>query len=651
MNIGSKFYLQDNCISLEKKFVYLDLRFIFYIMKKLVIVLFHLIFFTCSYAQIGIGTTTPHPSSILDLSSTDKGLLIPRMTQAQRSAISSPATGLLVYQTDGASGFWFFNGTNWVNAGGGWGISGNSGTIDGTHFIGTTDNVPLNFRVNNTKAGRIGLSNDGSTFFGYNAGLNDDLTDNRNTYIGYEAGMNNINGNMNVGVGYFSLAGVTSGKRNTAIGYNSMISVFNLTGNDNVAVGFSSLENLTQGSENTAIGSQALANNNLGNHNIAIGSGSMISNLTASQNIAIGDGALFTQSFNNTNTVWNSNNVAIGHLVLHKNEPTNTMNGIRNTGVGNFVLYSNTTGYSNTALGMNSMYNNTTGYENTVLGVNAMYSNTTGYGNTALGYNSLSNNISGNYNVAIGHDAGPTGSLDNTIAIGKNAKVTTGNSAVIGGIGPDAVNVGIGVTAPAATLHIVKQGTSNHPSVYLQHGNNRTSAGSIIGQIFFGDNQNTASQAHILVKRDAPSSSYSDLPTSIEFAVTPDNSSTPSTAMVIKNNGYIGINTLFPNSRFHLNGSMSVKYHITNSNYNASDNDYLIIPTASCNINLPIPSTCPGRVYIVKKAAGVFTVTVDSPATNEFDTGSTSNTDSIGIGVLEKAFTFISDGNYWHVIP
>jgi len=48
----------------------------------------------------GIGTTAPAPSSLLDLTSTDKGFLIPRMTGAQRSAITTPANGLLVYQTD-----------------------------------------------------------------------------------------------------------------------------------------------------------------------------------------------------------------------------------------------------------------------------------------------------------------------------------------------------------------------------------------------------------------------------------------------------------------------------------------------------------------------------------------------------------------------
>src|SRR6476659_4209670 len=63
-----------------------------------------------SQAQVGIGTTTPSASSILDMTSTTKGMLAPRMTAAEKTAISSPATGLLIYQTDGAAGFWYYNG-------------------------------------------------------------------------------------------------------------------------------------------------------------------------------------------------------------------------------------------------------------------------------------------------------------------------------------------------------------------------------------------------------------------------------------------------------------------------------------------------------------------------------------------------------------
>lgn len=64
-------------------------------------------------AQVGIGTLTPDASSMLDLSSTDKGLLAPRMTTTQRVAITTPAQGLLVYDTTENS-FYHYNGTIWV---------------------------------------------------------------------------------------------------------------------------------------------------------------------------------------------------------------------------------------------------------------------------------------------------------------------------------------------------------------------------------------------------------------------------------------------------------------------------------------------------------------------------------------------------------
>jgi uncharacterized protein (TIGR02145 family) len=69
------------------------------------------------FAQVGIGTTTPVASAALDVTSTTKGFLPPRMTEAQRDAIASPATGLQIYCTDcGYRGEpEYFNGTIWVN--------------------------------------------------------------------------------------------------------------------------------------------------------------------------------------------------------------------------------------------------------------------------------------------------------------------------------------------------------------------------------------------------------------------------------------------------------------------------------------------------------------------------------------------------------
>jgi hypothetical protein len=65
---------------------------------------------TGAFAQaVGVGTTAPAASAMLEVASTSKGMLVPRMTSAQRTAISSPAQGLLVYQTDGTQPGFYYN--------------------------------------------------------------------------------------------------------------------------------------------------------------------------------------------------------------------------------------------------------------------------------------------------------------------------------------------------------------------------------------------------------------------------------------------------------------------------------------------------------------------------------------------------------------
>lgn len=61
---------------------------------------------------------TPDTSAILELRSTEKGFLTPRMEASDRLGISSPAEGLMVYQTNGTKGFYYYNGTGWDTLGG-----------------------------------------------------------------------------------------------------------------------------------------------------------------------------------------------------------------------------------------------------------------------------------------------------------------------------------------------------------------------------------------------------------------------------------------------------------------------------------------------------------------------------------------------------
>ncbi len=66
-----------------------------------------------SHAQVGIGTITPDESAQLEIQSTDKGILIPRMTAVQRTAISTPAEGLMVYVTDTDPGLYIYKSGSW----------------------------------------------------------------------------------------------------------------------------------------------------------------------------------------------------------------------------------------------------------------------------------------------------------------------------------------------------------------------------------------------------------------------------------------------------------------------------------------------------------------------------------------------------------
>ena len=73
----------------------------------------NILLFNCvTQAQVGIGTTAPDPSALLDMQSETQGILTPRLTTAQRLAIAAPATGLLVYDTDESS-FYYYLGSAW----------------------------------------------------------------------------------------------------------------------------------------------------------------------------------------------------------------------------------------------------------------------------------------------------------------------------------------------------------------------------------------------------------------------------------------------------------------------------------------------------------------------------------------------------------
>ena len=263
-----------------------------------------------SRAQVGIGTTIPHASSILDVTATNSGLLIPRValtSTADVTTIASPATSLLVYNSGFApNGYYYWNATVWVQLATGnntdWSLTGNTGTSAATNFLGTTDNVDIVFKRNNFRAGFIG-----------------DAT--------YDGSFNSNNGNTSLGA-------------NSLV--NPTVNIGSQTGVRNTALGTNVMPVLTSGQRNTGIGDFSLFSNTSGTENTAIGSGALFSNTISSGHVAVGRNAL--TSYNGPNTA-SIGNTAVGFAALR-----NTINGISNTAIG-FEALRNTTGSGSVGIG------------------------------------------------------------------------------------------------------------------------------------------------------------------------------------------------------------------------------------------------------------------------------------------------------------
>ncbi|MDN3693239.1 hypothetical protein QWZ06_13565 [Chryseobacterium tructae] len=193
-------------------------------MKKCTLLLLILFFENNLQAQIGINTATPNPSSVLDVTGSNKGILIPRIAltgSSDTTTVPSPVQSLMIYNTtavnDVVPGYYYWSASagRWTKVLDdltpivmtGWSLTGNSGMVNGINFIGTSDNVDVIFKRNNIVSGVLNTTN---TIFGVN-----------------------------------SLTANTTGLNNTAVGVNNLISN-------------------TIGSMNTAIGSEVLSNNKSG---------------------------------------------------------------------------------------------------------------------------------------------------------------------------------------------------------------------------------------------------------------------------------------------------------------------------------------------------------------------------------------------------
>ena len=384
---------------------------------------------------------------------------------------------------------------SWATAGGG-SIDGFTQTSagDGNTAIGNTalDSLTAASGLRNTAlgadAGTAVTTGDDNVLIGYQAG--DSITvGGKNIAIGAGALQAHVSGNYSIAVGYNALtlstepinvaigglAGdeITTGASNTALGTSALSSVS--TTNGSVAVGDSALT-LNTAAANTAVGTNSLDANTSGVRNTALGYSSLSTIVTANDSTAVGYNALLLDT--------GGSNTAIGSGALDANA-----SGVENIGIGVNALGALTNSDNNIAIGnLAGSSIVALGIQNILIGKSAGLSITTGDANILIGHLAGDAIVGGVSNTAIGGNALSGAAIDNNVAIGKNALVSSTGSEVtaVGAFSLDANtsgvrNTALGYSSLSAIVTANDSTAVGYNALLLDTGGSNTAVGSGAG--------------------------------------------------------------------------------------------------------------------------------------------------------------------------